>query len=160
MNNLRGKTKYLVLLLLVVSAGSCNSGKTVYKQNFDIPHQTWDYDSVIEFSVNIEDTLNWYKIDFTVKHTEEYPFANLWIKSIIIAPDKTYRTDTVNIPFLDQNQRWIGTAIGRTWTLEYPYADSVRFLKKGKYTFLIQHIMRPQQINHIKSFGITIKKSK
>ncbi len=150
--------KYLFFLLLSLLFLSCKKNNTVFSETFPLHGQSWDYDSLVQFQVRVGDTSGLYQIWLKFDHTEKYPYANLWIKFIVIGPDSTASVDTVNIPFQDPEHRWLGIGIGKNWSLKQMFADSVRFKKTGTYTFLIQHIMRPEKLSDIKKIGIIIKK--
>ncbi len=150
--------KIVFTLAISLLLFSCEKQKTVFSETFTIPKQSWSYDSLVQFQVKVEDTTGLYQIYLKVNHTEKYPFANLWIKFIAIGPDSTASIDTVNILLQDKQHRWIGTGVGKDWSMQQLFADSVHFRQKGIYTLLIQHIMRPDNLHDIKKIGITIKK--
>lgn len=150
--------KYLFILLLGILLFSCHKRGVVFSESFSLPTKSWDYDSLVQFQAKVNDTIGLYQIWLNVEHTEKYPYANLWLKFIVLGPDSTASVDTVNVFFQDKQHRWLGIGVGHTWKLDQLFADSVRFRKTGTYTFLIQHIMRQDRLEDIKKIGLTIKK--
>ena len=149
----------IITFSFIILTFSCEQKNTVFSESFTIPKSTWDYDSLIQFKVNIKNINEFYQIRFRISHHQKYAFSNLWIKFIVIAPDSNAIIDTINILLQDQQHRWLGKAIGKNWSLEYIYADSIKFRQIGVYNFLFQHIMRPDELKYINKIGITIKKN-
>ncbi len=131
-----------------------------FEAKIKVPNQTWNYDSIVHFGVPINDSSKFYRLWLVIKHEESYPYANLWLKVITKCPCGAIKVDTVNIWFLDQHQRFIGTGIGKTWTVIWPFQDSVKFPTNGIMDVYIQHIMRKNNITGIKEIGLIVDKLK
>ncbi len=158
--NFKIKSVHILVLLFAASIlFSCNS-KHYYQSAIEVPAGVWHYDSLVHFVVPINDSSAFYRIAFKIKHSQSYPYANLWIKVISKCPCGAVKIDTVNLWFIDAQNRFVGTKIGNTWTIVLPFQDSVKFPNNGDLEIFIQHIMRKNDVNGISQIGIIVDQIK
>lgn len=62
------------LLLLM----ACNRD-IVYSEFHSVPLKEWGADSVLTYRFDITDTLATYRMLVCVRHTEQYPYQNMWL---------------------------------------------------------------------------------
>ena len=70
--------QYLFLLIILFAFFSCDKNQ-VYEKNIEIPGLSWNKDSVIRFSVDIQDTLSPHNIFVNVRNTSQYAMQNLFL---------------------------------------------------------------------------------
>ncbi len=156
----REKLKILILAALVTALlGGCKP-KHYYSATIDVPDQTWHYDSLVNFTVPIDDTSAYYNFSIVIKHDQAYPYANIWLKVISHCPCGALFIDTVNFWLIDEDQRWLGIGTGKNWTVTLPFQDSVHIPETGDMQIYIQHIMRKNDVPHIKAIGLIVDKIK
>lgn len=70
--------KVLLLALISVLLMGCQQG-VVYDEFKSLPASGWDADSALLFEPIIADTMGGYEVQIIVRHTERYPYQNLWL---------------------------------------------------------------------------------
>ena len=75
----------------------------VHSQFVSIPSEKWQIDSVAHFEYAITDTDNDYRMLVYVRHTERYPYQNMWL----FVGDSLHR-DTIEFYLADDRGKWLG----------------------------------------------------
>jgi gliding motility-associated lipoprotein GldH len=150
------------LLLSFLSLGlifvSCGEGPLV-EHVTSFSEDTWYQDSVITVDVHVRDTQSVYRVSFKVRHSNSYPYSNLYLFREIRSDRQTEYQDTVDIRLANASGAWNGSGIGALKTLELPYKQAgLRFPKPGMYRFRFQHGMRDEPLIGIRDFALTIEK--
>lgn len=112
----------------------------------------WEYgDTVIfnEHSDTIEGIVN--ALEFTLRHTDDYPYANVWM-------EVSYRSgnlpvaDTFNIKLADEYGKWFGFGSGPVRTV----TDTLRlrYLPDQTSRYGLRHIMRVDVLPEIEEIGV------
>lgn len=143
------RSRILILLLSSWILLACDS-RTVYSQYEAIPAAGWNEDSILHFDFTIEDTLNDYRCLIHVRHSETYPYQNMWL---------FVNNDTIEFYLADERGRWLGN--GKNGLIEMPvlYEESVRF-SKGEHRISIQQGMRDKDLRGISDIGVAVIKNK
>jgi len=98
--------KRAVFLIILLTFISCNKNN-VYQQFFDIPENTWNTDSLINFELTDIDTSINYKVLLNIRHGVEYKYQNIFLFS------KTdYNQDTLEVYMCDNSGKWFGKGWG------------------------------------------------
>ncbi len=142
-------------LVLVLSLVSCGK-RMIYSEFQPIPSSGWEADSAVSFTVNVTDTLTPYDICLHLRHTQQYPFQNLWLFVENTTPTET-QIDTLEFFVADQRGKWLGSGWGNLRELALPYKQTVVFPTAGAYTFRIQQGMRDECLRGINDIGLTIE---
>lgn len=97
------------------------------------------------------------KLQIGIRHTDSYPYQDLWIGILTIAKDSITReqTDSIHLFLADSNGVWEGTGIGETRVFihekTFPLKiDSIIGIK-------VFHLMKEQPLKGINDVGICIK---
>lgn len=149
------KGKILTILLssaLGLALAGCHSD-TVYSRFADIGSEGWDKDSVYCFDYPIADSTAAYEILIYVRHTETYPYQNMWL---FVGDDG--RQDTIEFYLANERGEWLGN--GRNGLIEMPvlYEESRRFEHGGTHRISLQQGMREDQLKGVATAGIEIIK--
>ena len=147
----------LALVALLVLLGTSCKQSPVYEEYLQVGEEGWHQDSTAEFKVEIEDTTNPYVVQFNLRANDNYPYANLYLfREVSSAADLEYR-DTAQIILADRYGEWLGEGIGDLKTFRRPFRNQpLRFNEPGAYTFSFTQAMRKDQLEGIKSVGLTI----
>ncbi len=176
---IQAKLSYKVILALFSALAiiSCNGKGEDPGQFIDIDPQGWVYGDYIEFQLPADtdfvhenapdesnlpdnDTIshrpaNSSTLELTVRHTDAYEFANLWIE-ISYPTGDTIARDSFDIVLADRFGRWNGNGMGlsfqTTKTLE------TRHKLKDASKLRIRHIMRIDTLRNIEQLGLKIIK--
>ena len=117
----------------------------------------WQEDSVLSYCVSVDETRNLYDIIICVRHTEVYPYQNMWL--FCSFGRDTLMHDTIEFFLADDRGRWLGNG-GNKW-IEMPvlYEHNYQFPDTGKYIFTIQQGMRDEALQGISDMGLIIRQS-
>ena len=145
----RIQTTVLSSLLCLLLAG-CGSD-AVYSHFADVPAGGWDKDSVYAFDYPIADSTACYQILLYVRHTEVYPYQNMWL----FVGDGS-RQDTIEFYLANDRGEWLGN--GKSGIIEMPvlYEERVHFEHGGEHRITLQHGMREERLKGIASVGVEI----
>lgn len=111
-------------------------------------------DSVVRFDYAITDTATDYSVLVYVRHTERYPYQNMWL----FLGDSTHR-DTIEFYLADDRGQWLGDR--RHGFIEMPvlYEESVHYPDTGFYYMEIVHGMRDSLLRGVMDVGMEVVKN-
>ncbi len=147
-----------LLITITISLLFCACTKTMYSDFQSVPITGWQEDSIISFSVPVNDTTSIYDIILCVRHTETYPYQNMWLFCGFGVDSLAH--DTIEFFLADDRGRWLGNG-GNKW-IEMPvlYEQNYQFPDTGQYIFTVQHGMRDENLRGISDVGLIIRQSK
>lgn len=150
------KAFFVIILFAFISCNKHN----VYQQFFDIPENTWNTDSLINFELTDIDTSVNYKVLLNIRHGVEYKYQNIFLFS------KTdYNKDTLEIYLCDNAGKWYGKGWGdvKEVTVEISNINDKKITKSSSISF--EQAMRYgdkksiDNLQHIHSLGILIQQN-
>ena len=121
-----------------------------------VPASGWLAESPVCMAVPVSDTLGVYNVALRLRHTDDYPYSNLWLFVTTVAPDNTATVDTVNIRLADEYGRWFGSGIGASIQYEFLYRRAFRFDRSGLWHIVIQQGMQDSELPGITAVGIKV----
>ncbi len=155
-----GFFKYLFILLLFFT--SCIRTNT-FEKNVAIPKFKWDEKNKIPYTFYISDTTSSYSMYFMIRHTDAYPFSNIWLNIETIFPIKDSSVSSkVEVPLADPEGKWLSRGskgMNEVWEHKMLIASPLKFSKAGEYTIALSHIMRVNPLPEIMSVGIRLEKN-
>jgi len=91
-----------------------------------------------------------------VRHTESYPYQNMWLFCELSNDSTAIWTDTLEFYMADDRGRWLGNG---SKLIEMPvlFAQNYQFPDTGKYVFTIQQGMREEWLRGISDVGVIIR---
>ena len=142
------KSKIMLLFSILVLT-SCDN-QIVYSHYEPTPLSGWHKDSVYTYDFSVEDTVSSYQVIVNFRHTDFYPYQNMWL---------FVNNDTIEFYLADDRGKWLGK--GRNGIINMPvlYEDSIRFTNRGVNTISVQHAMRDSLLRGVSDVGITIRKN-
>lgn len=144
----------LAMLLLSCSQEVVVSERTHFEQ------RAWHMDSVVHFSWELQDSALPVFMTMYVRHTQEYPYKNLYLFRTIESLDGVEYSDTVNVQLASALGQWHGKGLSNLKTLEIPIGQgAVRFLGDDRYTLYLQHGMRDTVLQGITDVGISFERA-
>lgn len=153
------KTIFFATVLFIASlcCYSCTERNVIYNESHSFVNSEWSIYDKADFTVNVSDTSNFYRIGILVRNEGNYQYQNLWLFVDCLTPDSIIHTDTVQYLLCDDFGKWIGkSSIGSLYTTTYLYQDSVKFNKRGSYTYSITHAMRHDLLYGIADVGVKV----
>lgn len=142
----------LAFVVLILSA-SCDRTVGVPGQFFTIDDAQWPYGESFVYNPR-GDTVGDSRgiVVFSVRHTNDYPYANLWIELAYNSSD-TVVADTFNIILADEYGKWLGT--GAAPVILKSDSLRLRYLPNPDASYYLRHIMRVDVLPEIEQVGIT-----
>lgn len=136
----------IMLYLLAMLVVSCD-GSRVYEDNTDLPDNIWQKDNKVAFQFDITDTSERYNILVNLRHTNFYPFSNLWLMAYTTYPDgDDLEPERLQLQLSDKDGKWYGECIGDICDLQQYIQTNVRFDQVGQYTIAFEQIMRSKDV--------------
>lgn len=150
---------YSFAILLLVS--SCVKSP-YYQKEYTIPGYKWDYNNIPSFKFEISDTNAYYNLFFHIRHTEAYPYSNIWLLIYTKQPgDTTFTTARIEVPLAEPTGKWLGRGMGEIWEQRMPIShdgDSVMLRKKGTWEIKFAQDMRMNPLPDVLQVGLRIEK--
>jgi len=101
----------------------------------------WNKNNIANFTVNVNDTSSLYDVVLTVTNNDSYAYANLYMFTHIVFPDKKFTRDTIEFYVANNLGEWTGSGV-KNYTNTYKFKSNIRFPKVGEYTFSFEQAMR------------------
>jgi gliding motility-associated lipoprotein GldH len=134
----------------------------VYEKNIAIPSTAWDEKFVPEYDFNITDTTANYDIFLTLRHTDAYPYSNIWLQVNSQFPGANKDSVIkIEIPLAEANGKWLGRGMNEIWEHRMPLSASekpLHFSRSGHCKIKLHQIMRINPLPQIMSVGIRLEK--
>lgn len=136
----------------------------LFERTVNIPLHQWASDFSPRFTFNLSDSQALYEVALVLRHTDAYPYNNIWLDIEIEAPDTLYRFRTEG-KLGDNEKGWLGTGIQDVYEHRIPLnrdleKAGVSFRKAGTYTFRLTQIMREDPLPHVLQAGIRVERKK
>ena len=160
---MKGPITYYSLLITAcfLLLASCRPSPQ-YQEHFNIPGSTWDAAYQPQFHFTIDDTAAAYQIFLLIRHTDAYPFSNIWLNMNSKAPgDTTWGKARVEVPLAAPSGQWLGRGAGELWEQRVPITSPSKpafFPKKGEYTVRLMHDMRRNPLPEVLTIGLRLEK--
>jgi gliding motility-associated lipoprotein GldH len=131
-----------------------------FQKQEPVPQDAWSYNFKPVFTFDITDTNATYQPSFIIRHTQAYPYSNLWLWLYIKVPgDSVIKKERVNVPLAESNGKWLGRGMGEIYEQRVRIQiDSVKFNKAGTYHITIEQNMRINPLPEVLNVGIRMEK--
>lgn len=153
------KLRYLIISVgTLLSVMSCRQ-IDVFEKNSVIPNYEWKSGFTITGNFLITDTVSAYNIYLVLRHTDAYPYNNIWLNIGLQAPGDSLYRQKVDLRLGDDANGWEGTGMNDIWEVrKLLNGRPKRFKQAGNYFFSISQIMRDDPLPNIMSAGLRIEK--
>ncbi len=152
-----------VILLLCFLLTQCTP-IDLYERTIDIPQHQWKSDFVPTCTFQLSDSTALYETSLILRHTDAYPFNNIWLNIAVETPDTliSFRTEQ---RLGNNEQGWLGTGLNDVYEHRIPLnaeleKAGVSFRKEGPYTFRLTQIMREDPLSAVLQVGIRVERKK
>lgn len=143
---------YWLLVIGCLTLTSCKND-IVYSQFSSISSRNWHMDSVARFEYQIADTTVHYQMNIYVRHTDRYPYQNMWL----FVGDSTQQ-DTIQFYLADERGRWLGNKHNAFMEVPVIFGRHIHFADTGTYQLAIRHGMRDTLLQGVTDIGVEIVK--
>ena len=152
------KNLKVFLVLILVLVGACNRG-TDFNETVKMADDSWHKDSLLVFDPVVNDTSRVVNIGFSLEHTANYPYSNLWLFVGVKSPGGQVQKDTIEYFLAEPDGKWIGKGNDASRTLYWLYKRGVKLAHPGEYIFTVQQGMRRDSLAGVKSFSLWIEEA-
>lgn len=159
--DIQSKTSWLFFGMLLLTLSSCLTSNSFQKQ-VPIEDAAWSRAQKPEFEFEIKDTTAIYEPQLLIRHDDNYPFSNIWVRIYIQLPNDTQISDSfqAEIPLADPEGNWLGAAQSVNWThrVRVNSRKFDEFKKAGRYTVRVAQIMREDPLQGVLNVGWRLDK--
>lgn len=151
------KLSILALIGVIIMTGCMPSPS--YQKDYSIPGNIWTYNFQPEFKFDISDTNVSYNMEFIIRHTNAYPFSNIWLNVYYKQPGDTSFTRTrVEVPLAAPSGKWLGRGMGEIFE-QRMLLDQLHLNRAGKYEMRLEQNMRVNELPEILQVGLRLDKT-
>ena len=143
---------FTILMVACLCLTACNSD-VVYSHFVPVSSEKWHADSIAEFDYHIADTTVNYRMLIYVRHTERYPYQNMWL----FVEDETM-TDTIEFYLADDRGNWLGDSHNGFIEMPVLFDSNKHFADTGMYHIAIQHGMRDSLLRGVTDIGLELER--
>ena len=133
--------KSFFILILVLGFISCDSNRT-FDEYYSVENNCWLIDDVVEFQVEVEDTISKNNIFINIRNNKEYEFSNLFLIASMEFPNGLKVIDTLEYEMTDKAGNYLGSGYTDIKENKLFYKENIVFFEKGEYTIEVQHATR------------------
>lgn len=148
-----------ILIIPLVLLCACAQGERDYSRWANMPPEGWMYaDTVsllpVDTSLTDNDSLVNGALKVALRHSNAYPFSNIWLELTYHSDGRRMMRDTVNIRLADVYGRWLGSGFGAAYQQEVVVSPSATIdLTKP---VALRHIMRVDTLCGVDQVGIEV----
>ena len=145
--------KILFGIIAVLALSACSSN-IVYSRFSPLKSNEWHMDSAVCFDYQIENAKASYTMILYVRHTEHYPYQNMWLFI-----DNAGKTDTIEFYLADDRGQWLGDQHHGFIEMPVLLEEAKQFADTGVYRLSVQHGMRDEILQGVSDIGIEISRN-
>jgi len=153
-------SRYLALMMLLCGLAACKMPVPQYQRIETMPSNAWSYNNKPKFTFNIKDTTGRYVPYFIVRHTQGYPYCNMWVLFYIKTPGDTLgKRERINITMAESSGKWLGKGMGEIYEerVKINFGDSVKLNKAGTYEIVLEQNMRIDPLPEVMQIGLRVE---
>lgn len=143
---------YWLMVIGCLAFASCKN-EVYYSQFSSIPSGNWHMNSLAHFDYLIDDTTCAYKMTLYIRHTDSYPYQNIWL----FVGDSA-ACDSINIALADDRGVWYGESHNGFMEMPIVFGENIHYADTGSYHLMIQHGMRDTMLRGVTEVGLEISK--
>jgi gliding motility-associated lipoprotein GldH len=148
---------FLPLFFLIGIVFLSCEGNDFYNHSETIPAKGWDLNGTLYYQDSLRDDVP-EKMNFEVyiRHTNLYPYQNLWMYILTKTSDGVNRLDSINWILSEPSGRWLGSGWGSLYSMSYRLPDLTIKKTFGTRWFNIevQHGLKDQTLPGIEDIGV------
>ncbi|MEO6189386.1 MAG: hypothetical protein ABIO44_02520 [Saprospiraceae bacterium] len=148
------RLSYYFLFFILISC----SKETLFSSSTKILNSSWDETQNISFEWNNVDTTTRYDLVLLVKHTDQIPSQNVYVKCKSTSPDLKSSEQVVSLELLANNGVPFGSCAFGSCSVNIILATNLYFPLIGKYSLTLAPFSRINPISGIDEIGLNIEK--
>jgi gliding motility-associated lipoprotein GldH len=152
--------KWKLGLICLLGLASC-APSGVFEKAISFSNSKWHHTNQPSFQFAITDTLAPYKIFLYLRHTDAYPYSNIWLNIYTQVPGNTKPLSSrIELPLANDEGKWYAQGMNEIREHKIPLNGNgtVHFNKTGLYEIQLEQIMRTDPLPEVLSAGIFVEK--
>ena len=145
--------KILFIAIAWLSFTACST-RTVFSGFSPMKSGEWHMDTAVCFDYTIADVSASYNMILYVRHTERYPYQNMWL-----FVENAGQTDTIEFYLADDRGRWLGDQHHGFIEMPVLLEDIKQFPDTGVYHLSVRQGMRNEVLQGITDIGLEINRN-
>lgn len=149
----------LVLFILSTVCPSCSKSGVAYSAFLPIPQTGWSQGDTLNYYPYPSVGEGEYRLSFWVRHTNFYPYSNLWLFVQTTQADGQSQRDTLQLTLADSYGQWNGSGWGSLYETEQridlPFTLAADTLQR----ITIAHGMLDNPLSGITEMGVRLRKA-
>ena len=134
----------------------------IFEKTTIIPGHQWASSFKPAFTFIIKDSSVPYQLFFVIRHNEKYNYRNIYINLYTRRPggDSTEKIQ-FDLALATDEKGWLGSGMDDIYEHRIPLTppeQDLYFKRPGKYTFVIEQIMREDPLKNVMNVGLRIEK--
>lgn len=149
--------KIVLLILITWLISACN--KPLVNESRKLDNNYWLFSEPFTSTFEILDTSLLYDIYFKIKHSNNYPKENLYLRITDDFSGKM-KIDTVNIELSDEYGIWKGNGSYQDYEYDALLHKNYKFNKAQNYNIKFEQFTRSDTLKGVNEVGLVISKNK
>jgi len=150
------KFSFIAFLSLITAFTGCKQ-LALYERLQNIQQAAWNDQQIPSYTFDITDTTAAYNVYVVIRHTNQYPYRNIWLNVGLQQPGDTIRHQPFELQ-LAATDSWLGTGMDDVYEHRASlFRQPVHFNKSGPVTFTLQQIMRQNPLPGVMQAGIRVE---
>lgn len=151
--------RWIILTMMAVLFITSCQKKSAYQNAETIPDSKWALGDVVSFRDSLtESDPEKLHFEINLRHTNIYPYQNIWLYIQTKCSDGTTRMDSIDWTISEPNGRWLGTGWGSLYNLSYQLPDlEIKKNNQKRWFYIeIQHGLRDEYIKGVENIGVRL----
>ncbi len=152
------KIFYFICFLLICNLHACDS-LGISEQLISFENQTWPAAQKPLFQIEVADSNASYLIYFVIRHSESYPYKNIWVSYGHQFPGEQKQSfQNKNLALSDDATGWYGAAMDDVIEQRILLTPNPIKIEPGTCSFQIEHLMRMELLPQVLQVGIRLER--
>ena len=149
--------RLVTLLVFIITLFASCGPDYIYSENIKIPNQEWQYDNLLNFTFDIQDTNRIYNLSLDITHSTDFPYQNIYTQIHTSFPSGEKIEERMPVNLADKSGKWYGQCSHDWCTLELKIQENAFFNALGNHTISIEQYMRVNPLPGIQSMTLKIE---
>ncbi len=128
-----------------------------YTKSYAFQADQCTYDDPKRFDFEIHDIGKSYDMVLSIKHTDDFPYQNLYLLTKTYFPTDTITEQQLSLEIANEAGFWLGSCKGRNCQIDIPIQSNVYFTDIGAYALELEQYTRTDTLQGIRSIGLSLK---
>lgn len=144
----------LAIVLFLVGCGP----NIVFEQTYEV-EEGWSYEEVMNFDIEVTDTVKQYDLQFLLRHRADFGYQNLYVNITTTYPSGKKVKDQLSLQLANKMGEFLGKCSGDYCTVTVILQERFRFQELGSHVINIAQHSRKETLEGINSGELRLVES-